>query len=93
MKRQISVRILRAYIEYCPAATCALSHWDSELQARGHNGEKQPLDFTAPEYFLRKSIRHAKELLAKLNDNDDRVLLPVADSKLGNPWPIGQNDR
>ena len=47
------------------ASTCALSRWDSELQARARNGEKQPLDFTVPEYFLRKSIRHAKELLAK----------------------------
>jgi hypothetical protein len=64
------------------ASTCALSRWDSESQARGRNGEKQPLDFTAPEYFLRKSIRHAKELLAKLNDNDDRALLAAGNAML-----------
>jgi hypothetical protein len=40
------------------------------LQARTRNGEKQALDFAAPEYFLRKSIRHARDLLAKLNDNE-----------------------
>src|SRR6267154_2571023 len=88
----IQERIAGAAMELF-ASTCTLSRWDSELQARGRNGEKQPLDFTAPEYFLRKSIRHAKELLAKLNDNDDRALLAVADSKLGKPSPMGQNDR
>jgi hypothetical protein len=88
----IQERIAGAAMELF-ASTCALSRWDSELQARGRNGEKQPLDFTVPEYFLRKSIRHAKELLAKLNDNDDRALLAAADSKLGKPSPIGQNDR
>ena len=55
------------------ASTCTLSRWDSELQARGRNGDSRPLNFTAPEYFLRKSIRHARELLAKLNDNDDET--------------------
>jgi len=64
------------------ASTCTLSRWDSELQARGRNGEKQALDFTAPEYFLHKSIRHAKELLAKLNDNDDRALLAAGNAML-----------
>jgi len=78
----IQERIAGAAMELF-ASTCALSRWDSELQARGRNGEKQPFDFTAPEYFLRKSIRHAKELLAKLNDNDDRALLAAADSTLG----------
>jgi hypothetical protein len=53
------------------------------LQSRGRNGGTQPLDFTAPEYFLRKSIRHARELLAKLSDNDDRALLAAANSMLG----------
>jgi alkylation response protein AidB-like acyl-CoA dehydrogenase len=77
----IQERIAGAAMELF-ASTCALSRWDAELQARGRNGEKQPLDFTAPEYFLRKSIRHAKELLAELNDNDDRALLAVADSTL-----------
>src|SRR6266850_2490476 len=70
----IQERIAGAAMELF-ASTCALSRWDSELQARGRNGETQPFDFTTPEYFLRKSIRHAKELLAKLNDNDDRALL------------------
>jgi len=64
------------------ASTCTLSRWDSELQALGRNGEKQPFHFTVPEYFLRKSIRHAKELLAKLNDNDDRALLDAGNATL-----------
>jgi hypothetical protein len=67
----IQERIAGAAMELF-ASTCALSRWDSELQARGRNGETQPLDF---------------------NDNDDRALLAVADSKLGKPSPIGQNDR
>src|SRR6476469_3654327 len=78
----IQERIAGAAMELF-ASTCALSRWDSELQARGRNGEKQQFDFTAPEYFIRKSIRHAKELLAKLNDNDDRALLAAAHSTLG----------
>ena len=65
------------------ASTCVLSRWDSELQARGRNGDSRPLDFTAPEYFMRKSVRHARELLAKLNDNDDQTLLAAANSALG----------
>ena len=77
----IQERIAGAAMELF-ASTCALSRWDSELQARGRNGEKQLLDFTAPEYFLRKSIRHAKELLAKLNDNDDRALLAAGNATL-----------
>src|SRR3977135_3085042 len=80
----IQERIAGAAMEIF-ASTCTLSRWDSELQPRGRNGEKQLFDFAAPEYFLCKSIRHAKELLAKLNDNDDRALLAVADSKLGKP--------
>ena len=77
----IQERIAGAAMELF-ASTCALSRWDSELQARGRNGETQPFDFTAPEYFLRKSIRHAKELLAKLNDNDDSSLLAAANAVL-----------
>src|SRR5437660_653201 len=52
------------------------------LQNLKRVGEKQQLDFTAPGYFLRKSIRHAKELLAKLNDNDDRALLAAGNATL-----------
>jgi alkylation response protein AidB-like acyl-CoA dehydrogenase len=78
----IQERIAGAAMELF-ASTCALSRWDSELQSRGRNGKTQPLDFAVPEYFLRKSIRHARELLAKLNDNDDRALLAAADAALG----------
>src|SRR6184192_2293919 len=77
----IQERIAGAAMELF-ACTCVLSRWDSELQARRRNGEKQLLDFAAPEYFLRKSIRHAKELLAELNDNDDRALLDAANAEL-----------
>jgi alkylation response protein AidB-like acyl-CoA dehydrogenase len=65
------------------ASTCTLSRWDAELQARGRNGEGRPPDFSAPDYFLRKSIRHAKQLLADLNDNDDKALLSSANAALG----------
>src|SRR5207248_2089752 len=78
----IQERIAGAAMELF-ASTCALSRWDSELQARGRNGETQPFDFTAPKYFLRKSIRHAKELLTELNDNDDHALLDTANAALG----------
>jgi len=77
----IQERIAGAAMELF-ASTCALSRWDSELQSRGRNGGTQPLDFSAPEYFLRKSIRHARELLAELNDNDDRALLAAANTAL-----------
>jgi acyl-CoA dehydrogenase family member 9 len=78
----IQERIAGAAMELF-ASTCALSRWDSELQSRGRNGGTQPLDFSVPEYFLRKSIRHARELLTELNDNDDRALLAAANSVLG----------
>src|SRR5438552_2168357 len=64
-------------------STCTLSRWDAELQARDRNGEGRPPDFSAPDYFLRKSIRHAKQLLAELNDNDDKALLSSANAALG----------
>ncbi|HEY2101645.1 MAG TPA: hypothetical protein VGH08_00180, partial [Chthoniobacterales bacterium] len=65
-------------------STCTLSRWDAELQARGRNGEAHPVDFSAPDYFLRKSIRHAKGLLSELTDNDDKLLLASANAALGN---------
>src|SRR5881398_2610747 len=77
----IQERIAGAAMELF-ASTCTLSRWDSDLQARGRNGETQPFDFTAPKYFLRKSIRHAKELLTELNDNDDHALLDTANAAL-----------
>lgn len=80
----IQERIAGAAMELF-ASTCALSRWDAELQARGHNGERRPMDFTAPEYFLRKSIRHAKRLLAELNDNEDKTVIAAADAALGKP--------
>lgn len=64
------------------ASTCTLSRWDSELQLRTRNGGVEPFDSAAPEYFLRKSIRRAKELLSDLNDNDDRALLAAANLAL-----------
>jgi acyl-CoA dehydrogenase family member 9 len=78
----IQERIAGAAMELF-ASTCTLSRWDSELRARGRNGDSRPVNFTAPEYFIRKSIRHARELLAKLNDNDDQTLLAAANSALG----------
>jgi acyl-CoA dehydrogenase family protein 9 len=78
----IQERIAGAAMELF-ASTCALSRWDSELQSRSHNGETLPRDFTAPDYFIRKSIRHAKRLLADLNDNDDKALLAAAGEALG----------
>jgi len=77
----IQERIAGAAMELF-ASTCALSRWDSELQARGRNGGAPPPDFSTPAYFLRKSIRHAKKLLAELNDNDDHALLDTANAAL-----------
>jgi acyl-CoA dehydrogenase family protein 9 len=77
----IQERIAGAAMELF-ASTCALSRWDSELQSGSRNGESRPHDFTSPDYFLRKSIRHAKRLLADLNDNDDKALLVTANSAL-----------
>ncbi len=64
------------------ASTCTLSRWDAELQSSSRNGEAGPRDFTAPEYFIRKSVRRAKTLLAGLNDNDDRELIATANAAL-----------
>jgi len=77
----IQERIAGAAMELF-ASTCALSRWDAEMQSRSHNGERAPRDFTAPEYFIRKSVRHAKALLAGLHENDDRQLLAAANSAL-----------
>jgi hypothetical protein len=88
----IQERIAGATMELF-ASTCVLSRWDAELQDRGRNGEKDAGDFAAPEYFLRKSIRRAKEFLAKLNDNDDRNMLAAADSALGKRSAPGQSNR
>jgi acyl-CoA dehydrogenase family member 9 len=78
----IQERIAGAAMELF-ASTCALSRWDSELQTGSRNGEKRPHDFTAPEYFIAKSIRNAKRMLAELNDNDDPALLAAASETLG----------
>ncbi|MGI9113753.1 MAG: acyl-CoA dehydrogenase family protein, partial [Chthoniobacterales bacterium] len=51
----IQERIAGAAMELF-ASTCALSRWDAEMQSRSHNGERAPRDFTAPEYFIRKSV-------------------------------------
>ncbi len=64
------------------ASTCTLSRWDSELESRSRNGEAKPRDFSAPDYFIRKSVRQAKRFLADLNDNDDRALLDAANATL-----------
>jgi hypothetical protein len=63
------------------ASSCALSRWDAQLQERSRNGQTAH-DFTAPEYFLRKSIRRAKNLLAGLNGNDDQTMLAAANAAL-----------
>ena len=75
------------------ASTCALSRWDAELQERGRNGETRPHDFAAAEYFVRKSVRHAKELLAQLGDNDDKLLVAAADSTLEKRADARQDNR
>jgi len=76
----IQERIAGAAMELF-ASSCALSRWDAELQARTGNGQSAH-DFTAPEYFLRKSIRRARHFLAGLNENDDRVMLAAANAAL-----------
>ena len=76
----IQERIAGAAMELF-ASSCALSRWDAELQSHGQNGQSAR-DFTAPEYFLRKSIRRARHFLAGLNENDDRTMLAAADAAL-----------
>ncbi len=64
------------------AATCTLSRWDGDLQAKSRNGGTQSADFSAPAFFLKRSIRRARQFLADLNDNDDQALTAAADGAL-----------
>ncbi|HEX4665009.1 MAG TPA: acyl-CoA dehydrogenase family protein [Chthoniobacterales bacterium] len=64
------------------ATTCVLSRWDSELSAVGRNGS-DPAEHVAADLFIRRSLRHIREALRGLGDNDDRALLATADAVLG----------
>ena len=71
------------------ATTCVLSRWDSELSSVGHNGSEAS-DHIAADLFVRRSLRHIREALRGLGDNDDRALLATADAILG---PGGATER
>jgi acyl-CoA dehydrogenase family protein 9 len=88
----IQERIAGAAMELF-ASTCTLSRWVAELQSGSRNGETQPRGFTTPDYFIRKSIRHAKQLLAGLSDNDDKALLATADFVLSRTIQSKTSDR
>lgn len=64
------------------ATTCVLSRWDSELSALERNGSGAS-DHLAADLFVRRSLRHIRESLRGLGDNDDRALLKTADAVLG----------
>lgn len=64
------------------ATTCVLSRWDSELSAVGRNGSDST-DHVAADLFVRRALRHIREALRGLGDNDDRALLATADAVLG----------
>jgi hypothetical protein len=64
------------------ATTCVLSRWDSELSSVGRNGSEAS-DHIAADLFVRRSLRHIREALRGLGDNDDRALLATADAILG----------
>ena len=64
------------------ATPCVRCRGDSELGAvsrDGHNGT----DHLAADLFGRRSLRHVREALRGLGDNDDRALLATADAVLG----------
>src|SRR5467141_432337 len=67
------------------AATCVLSHQDSEILLARRNGDSAPLDHSAADLFLRQSFRRIRRFLGGLTDNDDKSLLAAADSVLGKP--------
>jgi hypothetical protein len=63
------------------ATTCVLSRWDSELSATSRNG-KEGIDHASADLFVRRSLRHIRDSLRSLGDNDDRALLKTADAVL-----------
>ena len=46
------------------------------------------MDFTAPEYFVRKSMRHVRRLLGELNDNEDKTVIAAADAARAQAKPV-----
>ena len=64
------------------ATTCVLSRWDSDVAALERNGSGAS-DHLAADLFVRRSLRHIRESLRGLGDNDDRALLKTADAVLG----------
>ena len=65
------------------ASTCTLSRWDSEIQFAQRNGNVAVKTNREAELFLRQSFRRIRCFLAGLTDNDDKIVLAVADSELG----------
>jgi acyl-CoA dehydrogenase family member 9 len=65
------------------ASTCTLSRWDSEIQFAQRNGDVAIKTNRAADLFLRQSFRRIRRFLAGLTDNDDKIVLAVADSELG----------
>ncbi len=65
------------------ASTCTLSRWDSQVQFAQRNGGVAIKTNREAELFLRQSFRRIRRFLAGLTDNDDKIVLAVADSELG----------
>ncbi len=87
----IQERIANAAMEMF-AATCVLSRWDSELSTRGSNG-RDAGDHVAADLFMRRSLRHIRENLRGLGDNDDNAILATANAVLGKTGAAGQNGK
>jgi alkylation response protein AidB-like acyl-CoA dehydrogenase len=68
------------------AATCVVSRWDSELQARSRNGSEES-EHAAADLFVRRAFRDIRRNLRGLGDNDDRALLATADIVLKSKPP------
>ena len=85
----VQERIANAAMEMF-AATCVLSRWDAELTAIDRNG-RDSTDHVAADLFVRRALRHTREFLRGLGDNDDAAMLATANAVLGQGDAAGRN--
>ncbi|MEO6969415.1 MAG: acyl-CoA dehydrogenase family protein [Chthoniobacterales bacterium] len=85
----VQERIANAAMEMF-AATCVLSRWDAELTAIDRNGHAAT-DHIAADLFVRRALRHTRDFLRGLGDNDDSAMLATADAVLGFKAEAGAN--
>ena len=85
----VQERIANAAMEMF-AATCVLSRWDAELTAIDRNG-RDSTDHVAADLFVRRALRHTRQFLRGLGDNDDAAMLATANAVLGHGDTAGRN--